>query len=200
VKQKDIFLESEGDAWLERNRDRLGVHDPVSDVIAESGIRPLRVLEVGCADGWRLERLRDRYGCEIMGVEPSRQACIEAAQRRVPAVQSTASVLAVSPSFDLVIYGFCLYLTEPSDWLRIAAEGDSVLQAGGRLIIHDFVETRPFARRYEHHHGVLAYHIDFPKLWLAHPLYSLVSRTIYDNGEMVTVMKKNSASVIEVLP
>lgn len=200
IKQKYLFLGGEGDRWFERNRDRLGEHDPVSDVIETIGIKPQRVLEVGCADGWRLAKLRDKYGCEIMGVEPSRQACIEAAQRRVPAVQSTASSLAVSPPFDLVIYGFCLYLTDPEDWLQIATESNDVLSPSGHLIIHDFAETRPSARRYEHHTGVLAYHVDFAELWLAHPLYSMVSRSIYPNDEMVTVLKKNPSSVIPVLP
>jgi len=203
MKQKYLFLESEGDRWFERNRDgmvKVSEADPVTVAITGLNLKPKRVLEVGCSNGWRLALLRDLLGCEIMGVEPSRQAAIDAASRRVPVVQATASTLALSLPFDLVIYGFCLYLTDPTDWLRIAAEGDAVLAPGGHLIVHDFYgHGAPFARRYEHRDGVLSYHFDFARLWLAHPLYTLVGRTLIGD-EMVTVMKKYDVKHIPVQP
>lgn len=205
MKQKYLFLETEGNRWLERNRDAMAKlaenGDPVIDAIVTADIKPKRVLEIGCSVGWRLSLLREKYGCEIMGVEPSREACIEAAARRVPAVQSTASSPGVSSQFDLVIYGFCLYLTDPDDWLQIAAEGNCLLSPGGYLIIHDFASSPslPYARRYEHRDGVLSYHIDFAKLWLGSPLYTVVMRTIDGDG-MVTVLKKLPANSIKVLP
>lgn len=205
MKQKYLFLEDEGDRWFERNRDALAKAvetDPVSAAIHKLGIKPARVLEIGCANGWRLAYLREKYGCEIMGVEPSRQACIEAAARRVPVIQCTASSPAVSMplGFDLVIYGFSLYLTDPSDWLLIAAEGDILLAPGGHLIIHDFAaSSMPHARHYEHRDGVLSYHFDFADLWLGSPLYALVSRYVADQ-EMVTILKKKPINSIRVVP
>lgn len=201
MRQADIFLDSEGDAWLARNRNKLGLHDPVAQMMKAIDLKPERVLEVGCANGWRLAALRDKYGCEIMGVEPSRQAGIEAASLSVPVHQSSAAVLPVSGPFDLVIYGFCLYLTDPGDWFRIAAEGDCVLAPGGHLIIHDFVAPGNvnYARHYEHRDGILAYHFDFAKLWLASPLYQTVS-VQYGIDEMVTVLQKRPVSKIAVQP
>ncbi len=58
----------------------------------------------------------------------------------------------------------------------------------------------PFARRYEHCDGMLAYHCDFAKLWLANPLYCIVRRRIYASDEMVTVLWKRAANSIEVRP
>ena len=203
MKQKYLFLESEGDRWFERNRDgmvKASDADVVTTAITGLNLNPKRVLEVGCSNGWRLALLRDLLGCEIMGVEPSREAAIDAAARRVPVVQATASSLAVSVPFDLVIYGFCLYLTDPADWLRIAAEGDGVLAPGGHMIVHDFYgHSNAIARRYEHRDGVLSYHFDFAGLWLAHPLYNLVGRTV-TGDQMVTVMKKIDVKSIPVLP
>lgn len=201
VKQSDILMESEGNCWLERNRSQLGKRDPVCDLIGELGIVPKSVLEVGAANGWRLKKLRDRYGCVILGVDPSMQAYIEASRHAIPMFQATADALPARPdSFDLVIYGFCLYLTDPADWLKIAAEGDRVLKSGGHLIVHDFAEpTVPFARRYKHRDGLLAYHVDFADLWLGHPLYSASTRRI-DGDEMVTVLKKLPVDRIQVLP
>jgi SAM-dependent methyltransferase len=200
MKQADIFAESEGDAWLERNRALVG-RDPVGEAIDHLGLKPQRVLEIGCANGWRLAALREKYDCEVYGVEPSKHGCIEAAKRRVPVWRITAEALpAANEAFDLVIYGFCLYLTDPFDWFKIAAEGDRVLGGGGYMIIHNFMEpAKPFATRYAHHDGVLAYHARFSDLWLSHPWYEQVYRHTKDaRDEQVTVLRKHG--VIEVLP
>lgn len=200
MRQADIMLASEGDAWYARNREQLGVRDPVSEMIKIADISPKRVLEVGCSNGWRLAALRDQYACQIVGIEPGRQAVNEAAELAVPAYLATAdSIPAFDLEFDLVIYGFCLYLTEPCDWFRIVVEGDRVLKPGGHLIIHDFAETgAPFARRYKHHDGMLSYHVDFAKLWLGNPLYTIAARRIYTSDDMVTVLQKKPVDTIEV--
>src|SRR6266849_4685768 len=191
MKQKDIFLESEGNAWLERNREKLGQFDSISEIIDDMGLKPTSVLEVGCANGWRLAKLRDKYGCEIMGIEPSLQAGIEGAALRVPVMQGTASMLPFPPDmFDLIIFGFCLYLTDPSDWLRIAAEADSILKDGGHIFIHDFETFASHAREYEHRGGILSYHIDWSILWLGHPGYYVERRTFSTQHDTVIALKK----------
>lgn len=201
MRQADIMTTGEGDAWYARNKDRLGERDPVSDMIDRLAIRPKHVLEIGCANGWRLAKLRDKYGSHILGVEPSMQAGIDAASLRVPVVQMTASTLPeTTPKFDLVIYGFCLYLTDPKDWFHIVAAGDAVLCDGGHIIIHDFEPpVTPFAKRYEHRNGMLSYHVRFSALWLAHPLYEPVMSD-YSSGENVVALQKRSLAHIPVLP
>jgi ubiquinone/menaquinone biosynthesis C-methylase UbiE len=202
MRQADVFLHSEGDAWLERNRDKLGKHDPVVHVLQELGITPTSVLEVGAADGRRLAKLRDEFGCKVLGIDPSMQACMEGAKRAVPMYQVTANGLPVDDrSVDLLIYGFCLYLTDPADWLRIAAEGDRVLHDGGHIVVHDFAASElAFARPYEHCDGILSYHFDFSELWTVHPLYHLLGAKKTGDDEMVTVIRKLGKHVIEVRP
>jgi SAM-dependent methyltransferase len=197
MKQSDIFLTKEGNAWLDRNELRLGERDLVSGTIEQLKIVPKHALEIGCSNGWRLARLRRRYSCKVYGVEPSAQA-ISHAVSHIEILQGTAEKLpAPSALFDVVIYGFCLYVTDPEDWFRIAAEGDRVLRDGGYLIIHDFDMTNayPFARRYEHREGVRAYHVDFARLWLVHPWYHLVE-TVIAGGERVTVMQKHESIAV----
>lgn len=190
MKQSEIMMSGEGDAWFTRNCDKLGQHDPVSDVIESIGIKPKSVLEIGCANGWRLEKLRNAFACQVYGVEPSLAACMAA---NVPLFQSTADALPCKPSqFDLVIYGFCLYLSDPVDWFKITQEGDRVLAYGGNIIIHDFDGDVPFARRYEHRSNMMSHHIDFSKFWLAHPFYREVTRLYLPDGEIVSVLKKNA--------
>lgn len=200
TKQKYVFLRDEGDRWFERNKDKVVMYDietdPVVAAIRKLDLKPKQVVEFGCGTGHRLAALRARYGCDIMGIDPSREALMEAAALRVPAIQSTASSPPLSTPFNLIIYGFCLYLTDPDDWLQIAAEANNVLSDGGHIIIHDFepVET-PYARHYSHRNGIRAYHFDFAKLWLAHPQYERLSSERVADDQAVTVLRKNPLTI-----
>lgn len=196
MKQSDILKQSEADTWLERNRDRLGDRDPVSDLIADMGLQPKSVLEIGCSNGWRLAKLRDTYGCQVVGVEPGAQAVAEATKNKVPAWCATADALPLpDAAYDLVICGFFIYFADPVDYLKIAAEADRVLQDGGFLIIFDFVSARPFKRRYAHHEGIFSYHFDPPNLWLGHPGYRRIADGfIARNSECVTLLRKDMAN------
>lgn len=202
MNQTNIFLAGEGDAWLARNRDKIGdndpAHDPVETEIQRVGICPTDVLEVGCANGWRLQRLQDKYHCRIRGIDPSAVAVNESPVDGV--VRGVATHLGFpSSAFDLVIFGFCLYLVDPSDLFNVAAEADRVLRNGGALMIYDFGDiTPPFARPYGHHKDVLSYHIDHSQFWLAHPWYTQIGRTPYPDG-LVTTLRKN-INAIQVLP
>lgn len=195
-------MEGEGDAWFTRNLGQLGQHDPVTDAIVNAGIKPKYVLEVGCSNGWRLDKLRKIFNCGILGVEPSMKAGLAAAQLRVPVHQMTASCIPVSKhGFDLIIYGFCLYLTDPDDWLLIASEGDRALVPGGHLVIHDFwVDGAPFSQGYIHRDGVRAYHFDFATLWLAHPQYRLVKQLKTGDREGLTILQKLPTSNVPMVP
>ena len=67
-------------------------------------IAPHGVLEIGCSNGWRLEAIREKYGCDCLGIDP--------ADSQFPYIfKGTADSLPYPDNqFDLVIYGFCLYL------------------------------------------------------------------------------------------
>jgi ubiquinone/menaquinone biosynthesis C-methylase UbiE len=200
MKQAQVFLDSEGDRWFERNAAKLGKHDPVSAAIEHLRIKPENVLEIGSSNGWRLAALRDKYGCSVMGLDPSHAASEDAKKRKVSVQTATAAAMPLrSHAYDLVIYGFCLYLTDPEDWFRIAMEGDRVLADGGYLIVHDFdlTNARPFARRYEHCPDVLSYHVDFAQLWLAHPWYHRIEYLVAGH-ERVTLLRKNVTASIPV--
>lgn len=200
MSQTKIFLESEADAWFARNGARLGVVDPVGDTIELLGYKPCSVLEIGCANGWRLKRLKDHYDCQVCGIEPSHDAIVDGGKDTVIVRGVADSLPFASASFDLVIFGFCLYVCDPAALFRIAAEADRVLSDHGLIVIHDFADTAsPFARKYRHCDGVLAYHMDYAKLWLAHPWYRRACRRVFDD-DAVTVLQKRTDDAFLVLP
>jgi ubiquinone/menaquinone biosynthesis C-methylase UbiE len=187
VKQRDVFLAGEGKAWLDRNRADIGQYDPISPLIEAQGIKPKSVLEIGCGDGWRLRKLQERYGCEVRGVDPAMNADV--------IYRCTADSLPFYPNiFDLVVFGFCLYLTDPADHFRIVAEVDRVLSDGGNLVIHDFADTAiPYRVPYEHRDGVWSHHMAWHLLWSVHPAYRLTAVVHGERSDQVSLLRKDMA-------
>lgn len=188
--QARAFLQGEGKAWLDRNINKLSVEgDPVLEFIKVCKLNPTRVLEIGCANGWRLDELKRRYDCEIAGVDPG----VPTPAIRDDLYRGTASMLPIiGKTFDMVIYGWCLYLCDPQDYFFIAAYGDSYLREGGHLVIHDFYSGHPIKRAYKHKKGLFSYKMDFAKLWSWNPSYSIHSIHIVDDETRITILKKRN--------
>jgi len=129
MKQKDVFLESEGDAWYERNARALQARelpgsDPVLAQIIDLTPRPAagtRILEIGCGDGTRLAWLREKLGFVCAGIDPSAAAVDVARSRGIDARIAIADALPFAERmFEIVVFGFCLYLCDREDLFRIA--------------------------------------------------------------------------------
>jgi len=178
MKQKDFFLKSEGDKWFERNRDKI-VNKLIQgqDVVVTQLLDlppPLeRILEIGCSNGYRLEWLNKILNCECKGIEPSAKAVEEARKKGLDVQQGTADSLPYpSNYFDVVIFGFCLYLCDREDLFKIAYEADRVLKNPGWLIIHDFFSKTSCKNEYHHLPGLYSYKMDFKTLFTWHPSYT----------------------------
>ncbi|WHZ10392.1 MAG: hypothetical protein OJF60_000831 [Burkholderiaceae bacterium] len=195
--QREIFLQSEADAWFERNRRALAnpdfaAADPVIAAVTEIASQPdlaqrgdkLRILEVGCSEGRRLAWLRDSLGADVYGVEPSANAVEQACARGVDARRGTADALPYpDATFDVVIFGFCLYLCDRRDLFRIAQEADRVLKADAWLMILDFFAPTPIRREYSHRPGVYSYKMDYRKLFDWHPAYTCYAHRLAQHGQ-----------------
>ena len=178
-KQTGEFMLREGDAWLDRNRDKMSINpdgDLLLRLIDEAKLAPKRVLEIGCSNGWRLNEIHKRYGSECSGVEPSKKACREAFDKypNIKVYGGTSHTLHFQEGyFDLVLYGFCLYLVDRKYLLRTVSEGDRVLADGGHLGILDFLTFKPpHSRIYHHQPELRTYKMDYCKLWDAGGMYS----------------------------
>ncbi|SDN36816.1 Methyltransferase domain-containing protein [Afipia sp. GAS231] len=181
--QKDVFLSSEGDAWYGRNLQHL--REPGPDIVLitldEMGVAPKSVLEIGCANGYRVASICERFGATGSGVEPSASAVADG-RTRFPSLSlevGTADALPFSDGqFDLVVFGFCFYLVDPRLHLRCVAEADRVLAEGGLLLIYDFIEPVPYYNDYAHRPGIRSYKMEFSRFFLASPAYRLLRRNM----------------------
>jgi SAM-dependent methyltransferase len=192
VKQTATFAAFEADAWFARNKDRLGQYDPVSEAIKDAGIAPRHVLEIGCANGWRLKRLQEAYGCRVAGAELSRHA-----ETFIHTVSADELSKWWAPhTFDMVIFGFCLYVCDREDLFKIAYEADLVLKEHGWLILHDFLSDSPHSVVYKHNPHLRSYKQNYAEMFLWHPAYKRVSRIIesieLNDRVTVDILRKDS--------
>lgn len=180
--QKSTFLSAEGDNYFRRHRSLTepGENDYVLDTLAATALRFDSFLEVGCSNGYRVSSLAKATGARGAGIDPSTEA-IETGRGLFGSeidlrVGSAESLPFEDHSFDLVIFGFCLYLTDIDDHFRIAAETTRVLRDGGSILIYDFLSGVPYYNDYHHMPGLKSHKMDFSRYFLAHPGYTLTYR------------------------
>jgi ubiquinone/menaquinone biosynthesis C-methylase UbiE len=204
IKQRDIFLTSEGDAFFERNhlaeeKEKL---DPVLNCIDELKLKPKHVLEIGCSDGWRLHAIKERINCDVKGIDPSAIAKDDGISKGLDIRQGTADDLPFEDnSFDLVIFGFCLYLCDRSDLFKICSEADRVLENNGMLLVFDFITSTPCRNDYHHKKGISSYKMDYTEMFLWNPSYSMKYQKImaYDDGRDASKVSESDRIAISIL-
>ncbi len=178
--QKHAFLDGEGDAYFTRNASKAAASDSVLEGLSHLGATPSAVVEVGCGTGRRLRVMAKRFGAKCYGFDPSAKAISEAAAKWPEVAYSvgTADKLDMpNASADVLIFGFCLYLTDPDDHFTIAAEANRVLRDGGILCIHDFLPRSPHKNPYSHFDGLYSHKMEFARMFDWHPSYRLIHRT-----------------------
>lgn len=187
------MLSGEADEWFKRNELTADRIDPVLPVL--QGLPFKSVLEIGCSNGQRMTVINALYGAQCSGVDPSMMAVMasEAGNPNVSIKHGSAVRLPYEPNtFDLVIFGFCLYLCDREDLFRIAAEADRVLRDGGHIIIHDFTTEKPHKNKYKHKDGVWSFKMNPAKMFTWNPAYQFVNRQ--GNDIAVYLLKKDLAA------
>lgn len=193
--QKNAFVDGEADAWFSRNKAQLDAPSAIRTELAQRIARHLpqqqgdhgHVLEIGCGQGANLAELACRARIRGHGVEPSEMA-VDVGRKAHPEIEfhcGTADALPwADERFDLVWFGFCLYLVDRSLLLRCVAEADRVLKQGGVLAILDFDPARPGKRPYHHRPGLWSYKMDYSALFLANPAYRLMEKACLSHAGM----------------
>jgi|SRR5215475_13710100 len=191
--QADLFAKGEADEWYKRNKSVSRLPDPVMEAIATCQLHPQTILEIGCGNGWRLAEIKRQYAPHhVAGFDLSERAFKERVVPTVFLAEALGATKALSyiraGYYDMVIFGFCLYLVDREDLLMLAGYTDRILKDGGHIVIHDFGNNAaPFKRAYAHKDGVFSYHMNHADLWLAHPAYRRIMRKVDNKDTEVCV-------------
>lgn len=193
TKQKTIFLQSEGDEWFLRNKLSLSQRKlPEDDSLLMELLdckpisckKNLKVLEIGCGDGSRLAWMKKNFSFDCYGVDPSEKAIAVAIGNGVKAQKGSADLLPFQDQFfDLVIFGFCLYLCDREDLFKICSESDRVLKKSGWIAIQDFFSPTEKINNYHHKSGLSSYKMDYTSMFLWHPAYTCITNKVRDHKD-----------------
>ena len=208
MKQKNIFLKSEADAWFDRNKENLSRRNfeddnivrAISDISKSSSNTMLKILEIGCGGGERLNYISNSINCSVSGVDPSLDAVNHCKLNNIDAIVGAAdSLIHKDNTFDIVIFGFCLYLCDRGDLFRISTEADRVLKKEGWIIIQDFFAKSPIQNEYHHTSGIKSYKMDYKTLFTWHPDYTCYQTKVYHHESQVFTDSSNEWVEISVI-
>lgn len=208
MKQKEIFTQSEGDAWYLRNKQGIvsrklpDDHELLKELlqILPQNTQGIKILEIGCGDGSRLSWLKNQLNLDCYGIDPSAQAVQAALNRGVNALQSTADKLPFDNQyFDIVIFGFCLYLCDRDDLFLIASEANRVLNNPGWIMIVDFFSETPKVNSYHHKDGINSYKMDYRSLFSWHPHFECMTHKIRHHATSTYTDEQDEWVAVSVL-
>ena len=188
--QERIFLESEGDRWFERNREKIVdttddfPNETIKRVLSPFNEEIVNILEIGCSNGAKLENLSTFFNATGYGIDPSEKA-ITIGKKEFPnlklSVGTAQDIDHRNESFDLVYFGYCLYLLDRNAVLRAVAESDRVLRAGGFLAILDFEPSGRRRNPYHHLQGVTTFKNSHAEFFTAGGHYYLIAKDSLTN-------------------
>jgi ubiquinone/menaquinone biosynthesis C-methylase UbiE len=189
-RQSKIFLEGEGDGWFERNKAALDSKPHFYEVetikrVLDSFKDSINLIcEIGSGNGAKLNDLCKFFNALGEGVDPSENAVISGnkSYTDINLKVSTAVNLPFDDSaFDLVYFGFCLYLVDRGDIYKAVAEADRVLKNGGFLAILDFDPALRHKRQYHHHPNISSYKTSYSDFFTSNGHYYLVAKESFSH-------------------
>ena len=189
---KEYFLKKVGDDYFYRNKDK--IIDFKNELLTKTILKNLNnkianILEVGCGNASRLFYLSKIYKkINFFGVDPSSAAL---KNKKIFLKKATADKLPYKKNFfDIIIYGFCLYLTDSQDLIKIIFEADRVLKKNGIIIILDFYSKKIKYKKFSHKRGHFVRKMDYSKLFSWCPNYKILSikKQKYEKKDYIAVI------------
>ena len=145
MNQKNIFLRYEGNNYFRRNEYNTSNHNIrfIENLITKRFTKKNYLLEIGCGDGRLLNSLRKKKNFILHGLDPSKEAIQTLKNTNIKCSIGTADQLNYKSNlFDIVVFGFCLYLVDKSLLFNVASEVDRVLKKNGYILIYDFFKKK----------------------------------------------------------
>lgn len=200
---KEVILQSEGDAWFERNKGVIGMENAnesyvstgcklFEDILQKTELffkEGAKVLEIGSSFGYNLMFLNKKYPWEYVGIEPSKKAVDYGNSLskqngcNVTLHRGTADELPFeNTTFDIVMMGFCMYNLDRKYLYRAIAEIDRVIKVNGLIAIWDFDTKLPYKRENIHEKDVPTYKLDVSNLFCGNPQYTLIEKRSFSHA------------------
>jgi len=211
--QTALFKLHEANAWFRRNQAHLQDSGPsyevdlIEDVLGSFRAEIDDVLEIGCGDGRKVERMAAFFRARGAGMDPSTEA-VAAGSKRLRGTNNTAVTLSVGTAdelpfeagqFDLVHFGFSLYVVSRERVLLSLAQADRVLRAGGFLTIFDFDPLAMHKRAYSHQPGMFSYKARYDEWVVATGHYHLVAKRSFSHTSADFSKDDNERLALSVL-
>jgi len=214
--QDKIFLK-EGDRWFERNIDHLKKCDDIIIYLMDLyNLSPYKVFELGSSNGYRLAKIKEKFGSYIVGLEPSYKACLDGKKRfSLDIIRGVGAEIPIKDEvFDLIIINSVFHWIDRKNLLKVVSELDRILKNNGFLIIGDFYPDSLFLKvKYHHLPGreLFTYKQDYSKIFVSSGVYNKIATLTYDISDRrlktsidrnwkfsVTLMQKNLNNYMKV--
>jgi ubiquinone/menaquinone biosynthesis C-methylase UbiE len=199
--QGQIFLNSEGDSWYERNKS--AIENANASVDTTFIIQTLKgsqfeiqdLLEVGCSSAVKLNWLAESFSARGSGIDPSSLA-IQQGKKQYPDLDLNVGLASRLPfeadKFDLVFFGFCLYLVPPEEIEITINEALRVLRPKGFIALTDFDPGIEMTVPYKHVKGLASYKRDYMQLLNKLSNVTLIAKHSFSISGNFFVEDKNS--------
>ncbi len=184
VDQEREFLKSEGDEFFKRNIHKISDNSPEISILC-NWLMPFKkevqtILEIGSGSGNKLSQMCWQLDSKGHGVEPSNLA-VDFANENYSAkctfeVGTADSLHSKLKKFDLIHFGFCLYLVSRDRLANCLKQADILLKPGRFLSIIDFDPLEPHANKYEHYNGLKSHKDNYYKMFCDFGNYTLVNK------------------------
>ena len=150
---------------------------PVIRIFKEKRLSPKTVLEIGCSTGFVLKKINKLTGAKCYGIDISKTAIKEGKGlfKKIELRNGyfEKSVLS-KKKYDLIIFGFFLFLTHPENILNLFAKVNNSLKNNSYIIIYDFYNKIYKKKNYKHEKKLKVYRYDYKKIFLSIPNFKLV--------------------------
>lgn len=202
MNQKNIFLKYEGNNYFRRNEHNSIDHNIrfIENLIAKKFKKNNYLLEIGCGNGRLLNSLSKKKNFILYGLDPSKKAIQTLKNTSIKCRIGTADQLNYKSNFfDIVVFGFCLYLVDKSLLFNVASEVDRVLKKNGYILIYDFFKKKSKTYKYIYNKKILTHKMDFSKMFLWHPSYKIIFKKIGDHKNIIKKTKNTNNAVSIIL-
>lgn len=192
---KSLFLKIEGDKYFLRNKKKLNstnyekdkLQILISRKLSEFKSKKIKLLEIGCGDGGRLSYLNKKFpNVDFFGLEPSKIA-LKNINKKIKIKKGSADNLPFPNNFfDIIVFGFCLYLVDDKDLFNVANETDRIMRSKSWLFIKDFETKNLTYKKYKHNKKIKIRKMDYTKMFLWSPYMTLSSKEIFSHDKKET--------------